>query len=225
LAFDLPGYGDSGFCQPTSTADMAAHVVESLLQLEAWPAVFLGHSMGGMVALEAAAARPDLTSALVLMCSSAAFGPPGKAWQQAFVQERLRPLDDGLGMAGLAQQLLPGLLSSHASPAAWQAARESLCAVPQATYRQALQAIASFDRRGALPELQMPVLCLSAALDVAAPPSVMARMAERLPAAQHICLPDAGHLVYLEQPQAVARTILDFLASVPASPARPAGLS
>jgi len=45
--------------------------------------------MGGMVAQEVVARRPDLVHRLVLCGTSAAFGKPDGDWQQAFVASRM----------------------------------------------------------------------------------------------------------------------------------------
>jgi pimeloyl-ACP methyl ester carboxylesterase len=148
---------------------------------------------------------------LVLACTSAAFGKPAADWQARFLAERLAPLDAGLGMAALADQLVPGLLAPQASSAARQAARDVMAAVPEATYRAVLRAIAGFDGRAALPHLHGPALLLAAEHDRTAPPEMMQRMAGRLPQATFVCLPDAGHIANVEAPLAFNAAVLGFL--------------
>jgi pimeloyl-ACP methyl ester carboxylesterase len=67
LVPDLPGHGGSG--PPPHEADLGTYadlVAELLEGQEATPAVVVGHSMGGLVAMRLAARRPDLVRALVL---------------------------------------------------------------------------------------------------------------------------------------------------------------
>jgi pimeloyl-ACP methyl ester carboxylesterase len=86
-----------------------------------------------------------------------------------------------------------------------------MSAVPPATYRAALGALVHFDRRAALPALRMPTLCLAAAHDRTAPPEVMQRMSAHIPGAEYVCLPDAGHIANVEQPEAFNRAVVQFL--------------
>ena len=211
LALDLPGYGDSPLPEGLSIASMAQAVADTLQTLGFEQAVLLGHSMGGMVAQEFAATWPERVRALVLACTSPAFGRPGGDWQQAFLRDRLAPLDAGQGMAAVAERLVPAMVAPGVPEAAQDAARRIMSAVAPATYRAALGALVHFDRRAALPALHMPTLCLAAAHDRTAPPEVMQRMAVHIPGAEFVCLPDAGHIANVEQPQAFNDAVVQFL--------------
>jgi pimeloyl-ACP methyl ester carboxylesterase len=148
---------------------------------------------------------------LVLACTSASFGKADGAWQAQFLSERLAPLDAGLGMTGMADRLVPGLVSPEALPQALLLAREVMARVPEATYRAALQAIAGFDRREALASLGVPTLLLAAEHDRTAPPAVMQRMAERIAGSEFHCLASAGHIANVEAPAAFNAAVLTFL--------------
>ena len=165
LAVDLPGYGDSPLVEPYDMAALARSLA-ALLETEPRRRLALvGHSMGGMVAQEfMAGASPTLrerVAALALVGTTAAFGRPGGAWQSEFLAQRLAPLDAGRGMASLAPGLVQGMASPQAPHEAVARAALLMSAVPEATYRKALAAIAGFDRRAALADLYLPVLCLA----------------------------------------------------------------
>ena len=209
VALDFPGYGASSG-EPTLDA-MVGSALALIKHLNAPRTVLLGHSMGGMVAQELLHRAPDAAQGLILVCTSAAFGRPDGAWQAQFLAQRLAPLDAGLGMAGMADQLVPGLVSPQAGAAAREAARRVMARVPEAAYRTALRAIAGFDRREALAALQLPTLMLAAVHDGTAPPDVMRRMAARVAGAEFVCLPDAGHIANLEAPAAFNAAVLSFL--------------
>ena len=209
LALDFPGYGDSAG-QPTLAA-MVQAVQDLIAHAGADRTVLLGHSMGGMVAQELMHHAPQAAQGLVLACTSAAFGKPGGEWQAQFLAERLAPLDAGLGMAGMADQLVPGLVAPGAPAAAREAARRVMAAVPEATYRVALKSIAGFDRRGSLAAVHVPTLMLAAELDRTAPPDVMQRMAAKVSGAEYLCLPGAGHIANVEAPAAFNGAVVSFL--------------
>jgi pimeloyl-ACP methyl ester carboxylesterase len=213
-AVDLPGYGLSPACNPFDLAGMAARVLSLLDHLDAPRALLVGHSMGGMLAQEIHALAPGRVAGLVLANTSPAFGRPEGDWQQAFLRQRFAPLDAGLGMSGLAAQLVPALLGPQAGPQAVQAAQDLMAGVPDATYRAALTALVAFDRRAALPAIAVPTLVITGEHDQAAPPAVSQRMAQKIPRAALSILPGAGHLAPIEQPAAFARALDVFLTTM-----------
>jgi 3-oxoadipate enol-lactonase len=211
VALDLPGYGDSETIEPYTLTGVARSLERLIDAIAPKRAVLLGHSMGGMVALEAWAAYPHKIAGLILSGTSPAFGKPDGAWQQEFLRQRLGPLDEGQSMSDLAPRLVRAMVAPDAEPAGVQRAVEIMSAVPPQTYRSALHALMSFDRRALLPAISVPTLALAGELDPNAPPAVMQKMAEKIPAATYECLPRTGHLASLEQPAAFADSILRFL--------------
>jgi 3-oxoadipate enol-lactonase len=215
VAVDLPGYGDTLPQEPTTMASMATALGRLLQALPDPRFVLVGHSMGGMVVQEfMATAVPALRSgvvALALIGTSAAFGKPDGTWQREFLAQRLAPLDAGGSMTKLAPGLVMGMASPKAPHDAVARAAVLMSAVPEATYRAALAAIAGFDRREALADLRVPVLCLAGADDRNAPPSVMSHMAQCIPGAEYVCVPHVGHLLHMEAPEAVNAVLIEFL--------------
>ena len=223
LAVDLPGFGLSPAIAPFDLAGLARCVVALIDQLGAGPAVLVGHSMGGMVAQEVAALAPDRLAGLVLASTSPAFGKPGGDWQRDFLRSRFAPLDAGLGMAGLAAQLVPAMVApgfaagfargvaGSTAPPLLAAALAMMAGVPEATYRCAVTALVSFDRRANLPHIAVPTLVTTGEHDRTAPPEVSRRMAERIPGALCTVVPAAGHLLNLEQPAAFNAALLAHL--------------
>ncbi|MCB2029228.1 MAG: alpha/beta fold hydrolase, partial [Rhodoferax sp.] len=103
------------------------------------------------------------------------------------------------------------MMAPDAGPQGLQLARDVMAAVPQASYRAALQAIVAFNRLDDLARIAVPTLCLAGEHDRNASPSVMRRMAERIPGAQYLCLPGVGHLANMEQPAAFNQAVLAFM--------------
>jgi pimeloyl-ACP methyl ester carboxylesterase len=188
-------------------------VIITLERLALGPAVLVGHSMGGMVAQEVAARAPQAVAGLVLASTSPAFGKPGGDWQQGFLKSRFAPLDAGLGMAGLAAQLVPTMVAPGTAAGPIAAAQALMAAVPEATYRSAVAALVAFDRRADLPRITAPTLVITGEHDRTAPPDVARKMAERIPGARCSIVPGAGHLLNLEQPQAFNAALLGFLST------------
>ena len=209
LALDFPGYGSSAGLPDMAT--MAQAVLALVAHARAERTVLLGHSMGGLVAQEVVACAPHTVQGLVLCCTSAAFGRADGAWQAQFVAERLAPLDAGLGMPGMADHLMPGLVAPQAGAAPRRIARDVMARVPEATYRSALRAIAAFDRRAALARIAVPTLLLAGEHDRTAPPEVMQRMAARIAGSAFVRLAGAGHIANVETPVAFNAVVVSFL--------------
>ena len=216
IAIDLPGYGHSPLPEFLDMQRMSSLVLETLWSLRRHCAARLalvGHSMGGMVALDLIAGAPQEVDAMVLLATSPAFGRSDGAWQQEYLAQRLSPLDAGRGMAKLAPGLVKGMASANAAHDVVARAAVLMSAVPEATYRSALQAIVGFDRRASLSEIQVPVLCLAGGDDRNAPPSVMSVMASRIKGAKYRCLPGVGHLAHMEAPKLINPMLVSFLLS------------
>ena len=211
IAWDAPGYGGSAPVEPYTNGELARALHQLIAHVGARRNVVLGHSMGGLIAQEAFALVPAQIGGLILFATSPAFGKPGGAWQQQFLQSRFAPLDAGTGMAGLAPELVRGMFAPGASNADMAAAVAVMSAVPEATYRAALSAIVSFNRLDNLANINVPTLCLACELDTNAAPSVMEKMAARIAAAEYACLPGVGHLGNMERPDAFNTAILKFL--------------
>ncbi|TDF67639.1 alpha/beta fold hydrolase [Cupriavidus sp. L7L] len=213
LAWDMPGYGDSAMIDPYDF-DGLARALAPLLQSErdaGRRVVLLGHSMGGMVAQQAYAATPALVDGMVLSGTSPAFGKGDGPWQREFIAARTAPLDAGKSMAEMAAGLVRTMVAPDADAPAVAFATSVMAAVPAPAYRAALGALVRFNQRDALPHIAVPVLALAGQHDTNASPEVMQRMAQRIPGAEYLCLPDVGHLACMERPAAFNAPVLAFL--------------
>ena len=224
VAWDMPGYGRSAPIEPYTFKGLAQSCVDLIDALQCEHVVLLGHSMGGMVAQEVVARRPDRVSRLILAGTSAAFGMrrngrPADTWARRFVAQRTAPLDAGRTMEELAQTLVPQMVGPGALPEGVRLAEHCMAGVPAATYRRALDCLVTFDRQAALAEIRVPTLLVGGEFDRVAAPSVMKQMAEAIPNARYAELKGIGHLMNLEAPEAFDGLLLDFLAERAPSPA------
>jgi 3-oxoadipate enol-lactonase len=210
-AWDMPGYGETPAIEPYQMAGLARALERLLDALAAETVVLLGHSMGGMVAQEAATLFPGKIGGLILSCTSPAFGKADGAWQNEFLRQRLAPLDAGGTMADLAPVLVADMIGRDADSAGVKLAIEVMSRVPGETYRKALAALAGFDRRSALGSIQVPTLALAGECDQTAPAAVMKKMAEKIRGAEYVCIGGSGHLANLEHPTAFNEAVLEWL--------------
>lgn len=211
IAWDAPGYGDSPAPVRFDWPELREALLRLLDHLAIGRVALVGHSMGGMIAQDFAAEHPERLAALVLSGTSAAFGNPDGAFQQKFLAARLGPLDAGGTMAELAPGIVREVIGTSADPDGVALATEVMARVPDATYRAAIAALVTFDRRAALSTIAVPTLVLAGENDRNAPPAMMERMAARIPHARYVCLARAGHLANVEQPSAFEMALDDFL--------------
>jgi pimeloyl-ACP methyl ester carboxylesterase len=211
VAWDMPGYGRSAPIEPYTFKGLAERCIALIESLKCGQVVLVGHSMGGMVAQEVVARRPELVSRLVLCGTSPAFGKPDGDWQRAFVAERTAPLDAGQTMAQLAEVLVPQMVGPAALPEGVRLAQHCMGLVNPSTYRRALEALVTFDRRASLPQIHVPTLLVAGEYDRNAPPAVMRKMAQAIAGSTYYEMPGIGHLQNLEAPEAFDAAVLNFL--------------
>ena len=177
-------------------------------------AVLVGHSLGGMVALQMWARHPERVAGLVLAASSPAFGHGSGDFQQAFVAQRLAPLEAGKSMRDVAEGLVPSMVAPGFDGPGLAQAKVCMGSITPAAYKAALGALVQFEQRAILPSITVPTLCIAAEHDRTAAPTVVQRMADKIPNAQYQYLSGVGHLLTFEQPDSFAQTLLSFLRSI-----------
>jgi len=223
VSWDMPGYGHSAPIEPYTFKGLAQSciaLIEALLDKGTAPAgpaphslTLLGHSMGGMVAQEVVARRPDLVNRLILCGTSPAFGKPDGDWQREFVSQRTAPLDAGKTMAELAEIMVPQMVGPGGLPEGVRLATHCMASVHAATYRKALEALVTFDRKAHLAHIHVPTLLVAGEHDRNATPAVMKKMAEHIADCRYVELPGVGHLQNLEAPDEFDAAVLDFMAT------------
>jgi pimeloyl-ACP methyl ester carboxylesterase len=203
VGLDARGHGRSQAYGPWTTQRFAADVTELLDDLG--PAILVGHSMGALHGLVAAAERPDLVRALVVedmgvdfMGRSAAdarawFGALPPTWPAlAAVREAFAGYGDYMiecveeredGWALLADVAHTTEIAAEWAERAWW---------------------------DVLPRVACPTLLIEAQESVT-PAGQMRQMAELLPDARHVVVPGSGHLVHRSAPAAYRAAVEAFL--------------
>ncbi|MBP6404847.1 MAG: alpha/beta hydrolase [Proteobacteria bacterium] len=212
VAWDMPGYGHSAPIEPYTFKGLAQSCITLIEALQGGPVTLLGHSMGGMVAQEVVARRPELVSRLILCGTSPSFGKPDGDWQRDFIAQRTAPLDAGKTMAELAEVLVPQMVGPGSLPEGVKLATHCMAQVNPSTYRRALECIVTFDRRANLPLIHVPTLLLAGEHDRNAPPAVMKKMAAAIAGSTYLEMKGIGHLQNLEAPDEFDGALLNFLA-------------
>jgi pimeloyl-ACP methyl ester carboxylesterase len=207
IAPDLPGYGQSGIPAPVSSIDdVASWLVRWLPGLADGPAVVMGHSMGGRVALQMALEHPDHVRALILVNASGLYLPETPARS---------PRD--LGPEGFIRALY-----HRPSPRSLEAAtRDAERWWP--TLDRLTRTPLRRDWIDRLSEVRVPTLVIWGTEDGLIPWEHALAFQKGIPGAMLHPVPDAGHVPMLERPGEVNRAIVSFLATL-ASHTDPKGI-
>jgi 3-oxoadipate enol-lactonase len=211
IGWNLPGYGSTPLRGAYGFADLARWLADDLDELGHDTAFVLGHSIGGMAALEFAHSFPDRLEGLILSGTTPAFGSRDGTFAAKFLADRLGPLDAGATMAELARSAPAELLGSRAGEDTARKTVSLLAEVRQDAYRQAIACLVTFDRREALARIRTPTLLIAGEEDRNAPLRTMERMVTSLPRAAIEVLPGVGHMAPLEAPETFAQAVRYFI--------------
>lgn len=216
VRYNQRGHGGSEApAGPYSMADLADDAARLIDELALPPVVWIGLSMGGMIGQELALRHPAHVRALVLANTTS--GYPAEA--QAGWAQRIAGIAQG-GLEGIVDGALQrwfhaGFHAEQPQVVAQWRARVLTC--DTAGYIACCQAVAGVDTTARLPGVTQPALVIAGALDQGTPPDMARTLAQALPAARLVVLPEASHLSVLEQPQAFREALDGWLRSaVPA---------
>lgn len=213
-AFDRPGHGlsDEFNYRDTALREHAVDVITSVMVgLKLPEASVVANSMGGLWALQFALAKPERVTKLVLLgepagSSMSPINPPPRAGNDPVIQAvrgafaarlvaDIKRVPEELLQAELANQCLPWFAPS------WNTLLEKITNDKQATYQL----------RPELKNLRPATLFIWGDQDKLGPPTLGFEMADLAPHARCEILPDAGHLPWLDQPDACSRMVAEFL--------------
>lgn len=220
IRYDLRGYGKS---EPVdgefNHIDDLVAVLDALGLKE--PAVLMGCSMGGGLAMDFALTHPSRVRALIMVGSGpsgleldvptpAKFAEAEKAFEAGDLdlvcEIETQIWFDGTGRA-------PEQVNQAMRKLAYEMNRQALAhEAKQLGKRLPNTQIPAFDR---LSDLKIPVLIIVGAHDT---PYILAAadyMVERIPSAQKVIIEDAAHLPNMDQPEEFQAIVTNFLESLP----------
>jgi pimeloyl-[acyl-carrier protein] methyl ester esterase len=215
---ELPGHGDSPFPPQLNTLWRWADAC-----LEAAPpqAVWLGWSLGGLIALAAALRAPKRVRGLILLTATPRF-VQAVDWLPAMPDSTLAQFHGELSAdptATLARFLALQVRGSDAARDTLRQLREDLATKPPpqpAALALGLEVLRDEDLRGQLPDIHCPALWLFGSHDALVPAKVAARVELLMPGAQTEIIAGAAHAPHLSHPAETAQAIRAFLATLPA---------
>lgn len=209
IALDLSGHGRSGGGGGGFSIERWARDVEALLgALEVPPVTLVGHSLGSLVAQQLALRNPELVDALVLLGGISYFEPPTKdAYEQ-----RAKTVD-AEGLDGLVDDWLLGALAPRTRarlPQLVGLLREQFLRNDPASYAKACRAMAQMPSL-ARESIGQPTLLMVGDHDRSTPIAMTEELHRAIPVTSVKVIPGAAHWAMLEQPDAIAAMLLEWL--------------
>ena len=214
---DLPGHGFNH----DSDLPLALDAVAAAVCAATPPAPWLGWSLGGLVALHAAQARPAHVRGLAMLCASprfvrAADWPQGmdpgvfETFARELASDYRGTIDRFL--------MLEAQGSDHvrAELRLLRAQVFAVCEPSEARLAEGLAVLQDSDLRAGLPTLSVPSLWIAGRRDRLVFPQAMEAAAAQTPGARFLRIEHGGHAPFLSHADEVADALRVFLAGLPA---------
>lgn len=202
-AIDLPGHGQRPDTLPPEAtsqqyAEAAYDVIQNELHLD--HPIIAGHSLGGAIALSMALEHSPALHGLILIGTGARIRVHPSLLESA----RTTP-------QAAHDQLVRMGFTPNAATTLSQSVLNEQTALPSNMLYRDLMACNSFDCMNRLHQITLPTLIICGADDRATPVKYSQYLHDHLAGSTLHIIPDAGHYVLREQPEAVNQAIREWL--------------
>ncbi len=208
LAVDLPGHGKSAGPALLSIQNMAAWTVSLLDAVGIEKAALVGHSMGSLIALEAAANAPQRVEKLVLVATAFPMKVSDALLNTARAHDHA-----ALEMINVWSHSADGQTGGNRAPGQWIMGSSmrllERTAGPLYNDFDACNQYAAGAESAA--KVACPVLMISGSRDLMTPPRGAKPLAERFANVRSVTIEGSGHDLMAEQPDAVLDALISFI--------------
>ena len=219
VRFDARGFGRSSRREDGAAYSLVGDLLSVLDATGTDRAALVGCSMGGGTALDCALAAPDRVSALVLAASALGGFEDGTPEEEAWFEETMAPVRAAIEGGDLARaqdlrvRTMWALLGTDDERGARirQIALDNRDEIAQDESGEVEIKPPAFER---LEEILAPTLVLPADHDPPWTPRVSRMLADRIPNARLVQIPDVDHVVNMRKPEEFNRIVLAFLDEV-----------
>ncbi len=213
IAWDMPGFGGSDDAPEGADMDWTVETLKKFITdtLGLQSAHFVGLSVGGMILQHFAATHPDLVDSAAILDSSPKFGYGGDVDPIAFADSILADLNSGTSPAKFSDGMIRAIVGPDCPE---EIKVETITSMSRArTNGLALttRLIADHDALDKLANITCPTLAMAGAQDAETPPAYAYAIAQMIPGASATIIPNAGHIVNLENHAPVTARLRFFL--------------
>ena len=209
LAVDLPGHGRSEGVPLTTIPDMGDWLIDVLDALKIDQAAIVGHSMGSLVSLEAAARHPEKVLKLVLVGTAVPM-----AVSDLLLNAAKEGRFDAFDMINLWGHSNFGQMGGNQAPGMWMSVgsiRLLARSKPGVLYA-GLNACNEYrDGLESGAKVQCPTLMILGDLDIMTPFRLGLELEKVIPNVQTRVLENCGHMLMAEKPNQVLDLLIEFL--------------
>jgi pimeloyl-ACP methyl ester carboxylesterase len=205
LAIDLPGHGASPGEGRDSISAYSEDVREVLHRLEIDQVVIAGHSMGGAIALQFCLEFPEQVRGLILM---------GTGARLQVNPQLIQYCSDEATYPDAVSLVVKWSFGKGADEKLVELAGTHLAETPARVLHTDFITCDGFDVRDQLSEINQPTLVICGEQDKMMPVRNSQFLSEYIPGARLEIVPNAAHMVMLEQPEVVANLVKGFMEEI-----------
>lgn len=222
IAIDFPGFGDSDKPEVKYSIDWLTDIVESFIREKKLEGVnIIGHSMGGLVALDLAA-RPNSPVKKLVVTDAVGIGDKSEFISYAMTKKVMGPETRWESFEKFLQGEFRGMVDSFIKDQKPKTARDFFESVPKnpltgnpllpmTPHVQMTASIIDFDIRPKLASIRQPTLILWGAKDPVAPPQDASFLKKEISQSRLVLFPDSGHSPMIEHPSLFNQELGKFL--------------
>ncbi len=218
VTFDNRGVGATESADGFTTQTMVSDTASLIEHLGLAPVRVVGASMGAYIAQELMLARPELVSQAALIATRGRHDRMREFVRRA--EEEL--IDSGVQLptayhakVRLLESFSPKTLNDDRAVADWIDVFTIWPVKQTRGLRRQYDIAPEGNRLLAYRSITAPVLVIGFGDDLALAPHLSREVADAMPNARYLEIPDAGHLGFLERPEAVNAAMLQFFADAP----------
>lgn len=216
--FDLPGFGASSAAPHGGGIHNWADDVAAVIRLLGGGRAHVhGTSLGGLIGLSLAARHPDVVDRVALSCFLPRYDEAARTMRRTWIAAAR-----GIGMAAVADLTAVAGFSRafFERPEAageLERMREAFAHTDPEAFARATEGILTLDLAPLAGDVRAPLLLIGGDEDNMTPVDPagdgfgLRQLAARVPGARLVVIPQCGHYMVIEQPEATAEAIVEFV--------------
>lgn len=201
-ALDLPGHGKSGGHGLQQIENYAQAVINWLNEMHIPKAILVGHSMGSAIALWMGIHHPQRVLGLGLLGSG-----PRLPVDPTLLEETGYPST----FPNAVEKIIRRSFSRSTERKLVETAKERILETRPTVLHGDFLACEKFNIAGQLPQISAPAMILCGEDDKMIPCRLSKQLAEGIADADLEIIPEAGHMLMIEKPEALASQLRPFL--------------
>ena len=214
VAWDTRGYGESDdYLGSLNFQDVLDDLKKVLKYFNKDKAHIVGLSMGGQIATLFYEKFPESVKSLILCDTHFGLSNLSSQEIEKFINLRKEPLLQGKEPIDIAPIVAKTLIGDVNNKIAYDKLVKSISILHKNSYLKTIEASMKTEHRHVFETINIPTLILVGELDTLTPPSMAKEIKKKIPNSLIKVIPNAGHLINIEQPKLFTNYLLSFFKS------------